>query len=117
MNRKLMFLIVSALLSLSVLSACNLDNNNDMVDPEDVNYEPVRYDRNNDRGIDDMRGNYLDNEGTDLNNRNNDLDNGGLDLDTDPRNVRDREEVDTPFNMDEEEPDLDEEPSEERRGQ
>ncbi|RBW68489.1 hypothetical protein [Bacillus taeanensis] len=94
MKQKVMFLIMSALLSLSMLSACNLDNNNEINDPEDVNYEPVRYDRTNDREIDTR----------------------GADLDTDPRNVRDRQEPDTPFNMDEEEPDLDEEPSEERRG-
>jgi len=40
----------------------------------------------------------------------------GPDIDTDPRDVRRQGEPDMPLNMDEEEPDLDEEPSEERRG-
>lgn len=93
MKQKLMFLLMSALFSVSALSACNVDNN-EMLDPEEVRYEPVRYDRNLDR----------------------DFDTRGPDIDTDPRDVRDRREPDTPFNMDEEEPDLDEEPSEERRG-
>jgi hypothetical protein len=93
MKQKLMLLIITSLLSLSVLSACNVDNN-EVNDPEDVNFEPVRNDRDNN------------------------LDNGnrGADLDTDPRDVRDRDEADTPLNMDEEEPDVDEEQSEERRG-
>jgi hypothetical protein len=123
MKRKFILIIGSMLLSLSVLAACNVDNS-DMVDPQDVNFEPVRYDRNNDREM-DMRNNDLNDGGTDLNNGNN-FDNRGnyldnrdtnLDLNTDPESVRDQNERDTPFNMDEEEPDLDEEPSEERRGQ
>ncbi len=60
--------------------------------PEDVNYEPTRY-----------------NDGE------NDLDNN-RGADTDPRDVRDHNEPDTPNNMDEEEPNPDEEPSEERCG-
>ncbi|RBW68295.1 hypothetical protein [Bacillus taeanensis] len=94
MKQKLIILIIAILFSLTVLSACNVNHNN-MIEPEDVNVELVRYDRNNDRDM-EMRGN---------------------DLDTDPRNVGDEEDLDTLFNLDEEEPDLYEEPSEKRRGE
>lgn len=42
MRNKFLTCAVSAALSLSVLSACNLGGN-DMNDPEGVNYDPVRY--------------------------------------------------------------------------
>ncbi|QFT89045.1 hypothetical protein FIU87_10340 [Bacillus sp. THAF10] len=91
--KKSMLLLASVLFSLSVLTACNMGTNDADNGPEDVNYRPVRYDRDLDRDM-----------------------NRGLDIDTDPRDVKQPGERDTPFNMDEEEPDLDEEPSEERRG-
>ncbi len=91
-----MLLTMSLALSASMLGACaGNGNGNEMNEqPEDVNYEPTRY---NDENID----------------MNNDR---GPDLDTDPRDIKGPNEPDTPRNMDEEEPDLDEEPSEERRG-
>ncbi|WP_080875217.1 hypothetical protein [Oceanobacillus timonensis] len=46
--KKILFLIMSTVF-LSVLSACGIDNNNEMDEqPEDINYEPDR--NNNDRG-------------------------------------------------------------------
>ncbi|UOQ46958.1 hypothetical protein MUN88_12750 [Gracilibacillus caseinilyticus] len=91
--KKIITLLSSIAISIGVLSACAMNNDNQMNEqPEDVNYEPTKYDENNN-----------------INNR-------GQDMDTDPRNIREPNETDTPNNMDEEEPDLDEEPSEERRG-
>ncbi|GAB2560888.1 hypothetical protein [Gracilibacillus alcaliphilus] len=85
--KRIITLIIASAISIGVLSACTMDNDNEMDDqPDDINYTP---ERNN---------------------------NGRPDIDTDPRDVREPNEYDTPFNMDEEEPDLDEEPSEERRG-
>ncbi len=83
-------------LLIGVLTACDMGNDNNMNEqPENINYDPARF----------------NNENGDVNNNNR-----GPDIDTDPRDVRDPNEVDTPNNMDEEEPDPDEEPSEERRG-
>lgn len=125
MTYKWQLSILSALLSVSFLSACNLGNN-EMNEPNDVDFRPVRYDRDN--NINDDNNDFLDNDRTndrDLDptdvrfDRDNELDlnnNRGPDLDLDPRNERKQGEPDTPFNMDAEEPDLDEEPSEERRG-
>lgn len=124
MKYKWQLSILSGLLSVSFLSACNLGNN-EMNEPDEVDFRPVRYDRDN--NIND-NNDFLDNDRTDerdidptdvRNDRDNELDlnnNRGPDLDLDPRDVREKGEPDTPFNMDEEEPDLDEEPSEERRG-
>ncbi|MCM3603482.1 hypothetical protein M3175_22575 [Robertmurraya korlensis] len=91
MNRKLLYTFITALLLLVNITACTANNDNNLEPDDDVNYRPVRYNQNND----------------------------DVDLDTNPRDVRDVKqpgEMDTPFNMDEEEPDPDEEPSEERRG-
>lgn len=70
------------------VTACTADNDNNLRPDDDVNYRPVRYNQNN----------------------------NDIDLDTNPRDIKQPGEMDTPFNMDEEEPDLDEEPSEESRG-
>ncbi|WP_377889982.1 hypothetical protein [Alkalihalobacillus sp. R86527] len=85
MKKKAIVLTMVAALSTGSLAACNTDQKDDMnQQPEDVNYDPVRYDNNRD---DEM----------------------------DRRHIRQPNERDTPNNMDEEEPDLDEEPSEQRR--
>ncbi|MGM0876670.1 MAG: hypothetical protein ACQEWV_18395 [Bacillota bacterium] len=123
MTYKWQLSILSALLSVSFLSACNLGNN-EINEPEEVDYRPVRYDRennlNNDNNdfLDNNRTNDRDLDPTEMLDRDNELDfnNRGPDLDLDPRDVRKQGEPDTPLNMDEEEPDLDEELSEERRG-
>ncbi len=48
MKKKIIIGALSAVMSLGVLTACNTDQNN-VNDPEDVNYRPVRYhDRIND---------------------------------------------------------------------
>ncbi|SEA24872.1 hypothetical protein SAMN05421743_103295 [Thalassobacillus cyri] len=105
MKKKWMLLMMSFAISTGILTACNVDDNEMNEQPEDIDYDPVRYDN----GDNDMRDNDM---------RNNDMNNNqGPDMDTDPRDVRDPDEGDTPNNMDEEEPDPDEEPSEERRGQ
>ncbi|MGP4040229.1 hypothetical protein ACTWP4_10140 [Gracilibacillus sp. D59] len=92
--KRIITLILSIAISLGVLSACAMDNDNQMNEqPENINYEPTNNGNNN------------------MNN------NRGPDIDTDPRDVKEPNEGDTPNNMDEEEPDPDEEPSEERRGQ
>ena len=70
------------------VTACTADNDNNLGPDDDVNYRPVRYNQNN----------------------------NDIDLDTNPRDVKQPGEMDTPFYTDEEEPDLDEEPSEESRG-
>jgi hypothetical protein len=91
MSKKWLYTIITALLLLVNVTGCTADNDNNLEPDDDVNYRPVRYNQNND----------------------------DVDLDTNPRDVIDVKqpgEMDTPFNMDEEEPDLDEEPSEERRG-
>ncbi|QGQ46117.1 hypothetical protein [Metabacillus sediminilitoris] len=96
-----------------------------MNEPENVDFRPVRFDH--DEYIND-NNDFLNNDRTDdidlnptdvRNERDNELDlnnNYGPDLDLNPRDVREKGDLDTPFNMDEEEPDLDKEPSEERRG-
>jgi hypothetical protein len=95
MHKKWLYSIVFGLVVSLSITGCNTDTN-DNIEPDDVNYSPVRYNPDND---------LMDN----------DFDRG-LDMDTDPRDIRQPGEPDTPFNMDEEEPDLDEEPSEEQRG-
>lgn len=85
---------MSLALSASMLAACTGNGNEMDEQPEDVNYEPTRY----------------NGENIDMYN------NRGRDIDTDPRDIKESNEPDTPYNMDEEEPGLDEEPSEERRG-
>jgi hypothetical protein len=96
MKKKMIVMTMFVALLSGVLSACNVDNNDKELNeqPEDVNYEPTRY-----------------------NDEINQDNNRGRDIDTDPRNVREPNDMDTPRNMDEEEPDLDEEPSEEKRGE
>ncbi|MFG6115412.1 hypothetical protein ACGTN9_09490 [Halobacillus sp. MO56] len=110
MKKKWIILTMSFAISTGVLTGCNMDDNEMNEQPEDIDYNPVRYDnRDNDMRDNDMRDNDL---------RDNDMNNNqGPDMDTDPRDVREPGEPDTPNNMDEEEPDPDEEPSEERRGQ
>ncbi|RWZ58030.1 hypothetical protein EQV77_09590 [Halobacillus fulvus] len=93
MKTKMSALLMTGLLMSAFLMGCMADDRNINEQPEDIGYfEPTRYDNNMDE---DRRGH----------------------IDTDPRDVREPGEPDTPFNMDEEEPDPDEEPSEERRGQ
>jgi predicted small lipoprotein YifL len=94
MIKKWLSTVFVGLMVVGSLTGCGF-NNDDNIGPDDVNYTPVRYDNDNELFDNDLRG---------------------PDLDTDPRDVRQPNERDTPFNMDEEEPDLDEEPSEERRG-
>ncbi|WP_270181399.1 hypothetical protein [Alkalihalobacillus sp. CinArs1] len=84
MKKKALVLTMVAALSTGSLAACTPEQDDMNQQPEDVNYDPVRYDNNRD---DDM----------------------------DRRHIRQPGERDTPNNMDEEEPDLDEEPSEQRR--
>jgi hypothetical protein len=106
--------------SIGLLAACGVnDADNNMVEPEGVNYSPVNYGADRYNGMD--RGNVGNDYFTPtrdydpLDVRNDlDLDNG-MDFDTGNRNFRQSGEMDTPFNMDEEEPDLDEEPSEQLR--
>lgn len=74
MNKKLLLTAVSATLSLGILGACGVDNNRmNNEDNNDVNYSPVRYDRQ-DNGIFNNR----DNDGFEPvrfdNNNRNDLD-------------------------------------------
>ncbi|MBA2176268.1 hypothetical protein H0266_15325 [Halobacillus locisalis] len=98
MKSKWTAISASAVLLSGLLVGCGGNEMNDQ--PEDVTYEPTRYDNNNMNYDDGGRG---------------------MDNDRDPRDrnrdIRQPGEPDTPYNMDEEEPDLDEEPSEERRGQ
>lgn len=85
-----------------------------MNDQDGGDYRPVRYDPDTDNN----RTNRPLTPDRDLDtrfDRDNDF-NWGPNVDTDPRDIHKPGEPDTPFNMDEEEPDLDEEPSEERRG-
>lgn len=129
MKNKWAVIIMSALLSLSFISGCNLGD--DDVEPLDVDNGRF-YDMNDDLeplDNDRFRGNMNRNERLDndrfirpnmdndngLIDRDRNLDNGIRDFDLDTDNIRRPGEMDTPFNMDEEEPDLDEEPSEERR--
>lgn len=84
MRKKAIVLTMVAALSTGSLAACNTDQEDMNQQPEDVNYDPVRYDNN-------------------------------MDDNMDRRDIRQPGERDTPNNMDEEEPDLDEEPSEQRR--
>lgn len=95
MKNKLLTLALAAVLSSGLLVGC-AGNQNMNERPEDVTYEPTRYD-NNDMNYDN---NMYDNQ-------------RGMDK---RKHIRQSGERDTPYNMDEEEPDLDEEPSEERRG-
>ncbi|KHE71498.1 hypothetical protein [Halobacillus sp. BBL2006] len=99
MKKKLLILTMSLLFSTGMLAACNVDNNEMNEPPQDVNYDPMRYDDNNNDA--DYR-------------RDRDMDRG---MDRDRDHIRQPGERDTPYNMDEEEPDLDEEPSEQRRGE
>lgn len=93
----------AALLVMVTLSGCGMNGNED--GPEDINYEPARYERT-DR-------NEMPEEQRFRNNREHqDIDEMRRDYE---RDVRQNGERDTPFNMDEEEPDLDEEPSEQLR--
>jgi hypothetical protein len=92
MMKKWLSSFLFGLIVISSITGCNMGDNNNL-EPEDVDYTPVRYDGGNDM---------------------NELD-GDLDFDM-QRDNRAPGEMDTPFNMDEEEPDLDEEPSEQRRG-
>jgi hypothetical protein len=96
MDKKWIYTSLIGALVIVNLTGCNLDNNNNNIEPADVNYNPVRNTPAN-----DLNDNNL---------------NRGTDIDLDPRDVREPREIDTPYNMDEDEPDLDEEPSEERRG-
>ncbi|ARI77987.1 hypothetical protein [Halobacillus mangrovi] len=107
MKKKLLILTMSLLVSTGMLAACNVDNNEMNEDPEDVNYDPVRY-NDGDNDLDQRRNPNMDRD-MDM-----DMDRNG---DNDRDHIRQPGERDTPYNMDEEEPDLDEEPSEERRGQ
>lgn len=96
-------IIGAALLVMMTAGGCGMNGNED--GPEDINYEPARYERT------DM--NELPEEQRFRNNREHqDIDEMRRDYE---RDVRRSGERDTPFNMDEEEPDLDEEPSEQRR--
>lgn len=57
MKKKLLLTAVSATLSLGILGACGVDNNRmNNEDNNDVNYSPVRYDRQ-DNGIFNNRDN------------------------------------------------------------
>ncbi|ASF39408.1 MULTISPECIES: hypothetical protein [Halobacillus] len=115
MKKKLMLLALSIVMSTGLLTACAMDDDNQMNNqPEDVNYDPMRYGDNQNRMNYDRMDDRMDNGRMDENRMN---ENRGPDMGADPRDVREPGERDTPFNMDEEEPDVDEEPSEERRDQ
>jgi hypothetical protein len=87
-------ILIGSLMVLS-LTGCGFGND-DNIGPDDDNITPVRYSPDN---------NLMDN----------DLMDDGYDRDYYQRDMKEPGEMDTPFNMDEEEPDLDEEPSEQRR--
>ncbi|MCM3112376.1 hypothetical protein [Lederbergia lenta] len=53
MRAKGKILILSALLSVSLLSACNTDNNK-FNEQEEIDYRPVRYDNNTDLNDDNQ---------------------------------------------------------------
>ncbi|OZM56023.1 hypothetical protein CIB95_14370 [Lottiidibacillus patelloidae] len=80
-------ILVGSLVALNLVG-CNMGD--DDIGPDDDHITPVRY--NNDDNL---------------------MDNDLMDDDY-QRDIRQPGEMDTPFNMDEEEPDLDEEPSEQR---
>lgn len=115
--------LLTAFVSVSLLSACNLGND-DRIEPYQNNNGPVRFDdvhRDNINGFDNgfnrngLRDRNDDMEMFDVGNDRRNLNNRAPNWDLGANEVRNRNEVDTPFNMDEEEPDLDEEPSEEFR--
>lgn len=80
----------------SILTACGGTNNN-QEQPEDVIYEPADFDQNDQRNMNDQRD--RNNQG-----QNNGQNNG--------ENIV--PDIEDPLDRDEEEPDLGEEPSEER---
>jgi major membrane immunogen (membrane-anchored lipoprotein) len=64
MNKKLLLSTASAFFSLGLLTACGAadNNNNRLNDTENVDYRPVRYDRNDNNRLDnDERRNVRDN--------------------------------------------------------
>jgi hypothetical protein len=93
MSKKWISSIAIVTLAVLNLAGCNMGDDN--IGPDDDNITPVRY--NNDDNLMD-----------------NDLFDDDYDRDYYQRDTREPGEMDTPFNMDEEEPDLDEEPSEQR---
>ncbi|WP_226580125.1 hypothetical protein [Halobacillus litoralis] len=97
--------ILTLVLFSLVLTACAMNDDNNQ--PDDINYEPARYEQDNDREMNDlMRERNRDyREYQDINELERDM----------KRDVKKDNEPDTPYNMDEEEPDLDEEPSEQLR--
>lgn len=135
MNKKLALTIASSLLSVSMLGACGTADNNEFIEPENVRYDNNVNDRNGmlDRDANDYNGVRNVNDRNGINDRNNGLNdnmnirNNDLDLDNGMNNDRNgfnnngngifndtNDRLDSPYRMDEEEPDLDEEPSEER---
>lgn len=122
-QKKMISVLASSVVSIGLLAGCGMaDNDNDFMEPENVRYNNTPATDINDR-------NMMDNDtiryNTDRNDTRYDLDDRiNFDMD-DPTNVRDEVDfdldndrtdlMDNPMRMDEEEPDLDEEPSEERR--
>ncbi|MFC7061690.1 hypothetical protein [Halobacillus seohaensis] len=94
MKVKFLIMMMAIAMCSTILTGCNLDGDNDEQQQENINYEPTRYnDDNRERPGNDVNENFRERDG-----------------------FEDRQRQDGPFDMDEEEPDLDEEPSEERRG-
>lgn len=96
MKKRLLLTAMSATLSLGFLGACGMGNNN-LDNPDDVDFRPVRYERQDNGVFDNNRGNRngvdrlrqdtntnlergnRDNDGFfDINNDNNNGNNGGL---------------------------------------
>jgi hypothetical protein len=93
MRKKWLSSILVAFFVVLNLTGCNFGTD-DNIGPDNDNITPVRYTPDNE---------LMDNDLMDD------------DYNRDPRDLRQPGEMDTPLNMDEEEPDLDEEPSEQRR--
>jgi len=109
-KKKVLLTAMSSVMTLGLLSACGVDDNN-LNNDDDVNYRPVRYNQNDDNGILDNDNNRNRGNGI-FNNDNDDRDNNIFDIDRDNRNNNildnDRNDRDNNiFNDDNDDNDLD----------
>ncbi|MFZ0475296.1 MAG: hypothetical protein WAM18_07495, partial [Halobacillus sp.] len=91
MKKKLMLLALSIVMSTGLLTACAMDDDNQMNNqPEDVNYDPMRYGDNENRMNYDRMDDRIDNGrmNEDRMNENRTNENRGPDMGADPRDVR-----------------------------
>lgn len=58
MKTKWKISILSALVSMSFLSACNVDNRNELNEQDEVDFRPVRYDPNPDNNLNESNNDY-----------------------------------------------------------